>query len=126
MRIMTVITIDQDSLHRVGRAGTAKNRSNVCLRYEGTPRLEAPHLERLWEGRCFWPRSFGYFSINGKSNKGHHPRGVLNHPNMTLISPLLFNTVRAKMMTPISARKNNIVEYKRTTKMLRQAVFTML
>lgn len=30
MRIMTVITIDQDSLHRVGRAGTAKNRS--CAR----------------------------------------------------------------------------------------------
>jgi hypothetical protein len=34
MRIMTVITIDQDSLHRVGRAGTAKNRSSACQKAE--------------------------------------------------------------------------------------------
>ena len=83
--------IKHDSPHRAGRVGHGqkpeqrlpKSRTKwdetqggarsdsgaFAFREEGTPRLETPHLERLWGGRCFWPRSFCYFSIDGKSNK---------------------------------------------------------
>ena len=62
---------------RLGR-GANRERSvagSVCLRREGTPRLEAPHLGRLCGGQMFLALTFWLLLGQAKSNIKEHPKG---------------------------------------------------